>query len=629
SAPTGLEEVTVNWTGAGVEIDWASDTVQPPRFECAPLDQDDPRLRLIVSQIVTRDFNGPSGAARAAEAMRLDWSVLGMAFGLVGWREGSAEPLPESDEIRAEQEEVEAELDAMTAEMAAMEGVDGTALEPADYTETVEILGEGGVAVRLSPLDLIIDPTVRWDNWPEARYIGRSYLQRTEDLKRSGLPGASDLQGLRDIRTKSGGKWVLDPSQTDQVRDGVSWSVMVEVTFRALQIDRSFSTSDGSRYGPGEYPVRVLWTLRRPDEPLSIEMCPYNRRDETGRYVYPYNLVVARPVPGLLWGQSDAEIAEPQQRELNTLRSLQMTRADQIRDKFIVPKGMLDDRAKEALESRVVGTVVEVKGGDANVIQAIPRPAVNMEIEQAAINAKEEMNALTGVSDQARGVTAEGQTTATEARLVAQLSSGRAAKDSNKYEQLCVWMADWLWWLRCENGLYGDRVRVRSPRTAFGQKTTIEVLGREHLVPCEVSVSTGSTRLADRGQDLEMIERFVALASSVGAIYNPQTGTGWVNPIHLLEIYAERAGITRDLDALFDVEDLKAEAAMAAQQQALGTMAAMGGAGMGGEMDPEEMAGGAPPSMLPGPAGAIPGGQEAMAGLPPIPSGSLPGEFPG
>ena len=630
--PSGLKEVTVNYTAAGIEIKWAGDTAQDPKFEASPKITNapmDPMTRALLSEVVTQDFVGASGGWKAAQAIRLDYAVFGIGIGMTCLRRGEEEPIPpqpgEHDAIDAANQ---AAMD-MLAGMMGSGAVFGPAVQPLKIGDLFEVVGEGPMSFRISPYDFIIDPHIAWDNWQDARFVGRTYVEPVEVVQAD--PRFKNTDGLVGVRLMAQTQnYILDPvAQTASQQEKEAYAILADVWFRQVEIQRPFRFH-GVRYPPGLYPVRIVWAVERPNVPLLVELWPYDIRDDRRRRQYPFHLIVNRPVPGQLVGQGDPEIGEHQQRELNLARSQELTHGDQIRAKFMVRKGSIDDEARMALENNTIGVVVELNQEPASQpILPLPRPELPADIHQSADHAQEDLSALTGVDDAARGTPMPGDQTATEARLIAAKSASRAAKDAQKFEELLTEMAAFQWSVRCEYGITGDEVRVRTPRVGMdGGGMNVMILGEEHLVPVNISLLTGSTRIQDKQLKLERIERFAALAEQLQQVFGPMNPGGVVNPLQLLELHAEAGDFTDNLEPLFDTSDLRQmlieqqQQQMAlqaqAQQQALAQAGGMGGLPAPGA--PQGLPAGAPPPQLTAGQDQNPQG----GAWPPAPAGGVP-----
>ena len=606
--PNGLKATTINWIGAGIKIKHSSDTAVVPQFDVMPedptIDQGELNLRLVIAAYINKNFCGASGFWDAAQAAWLDYHVYGTGVVAVGWRMGIAEPAPIDDASLQEQAEHEAGLQEMYLHVASNPAFAGASFSPPETSEEVPLRGEGQVGFRVSPYNLIIDPEATWDTWQQARFIGYTYQRTLDDLEAAyGEAAVDGISGYTETVDDGTRRFVLDPADEERtLPEGQNLVPCAEVWFRSVHISKAFTSLDGDierTYPAGDYPIRFRWAIERPNEPLEADLWPYDLRDDDDRRLYPFHIVVNREMPGYLFGQGDPEIAQDPQHALNLERSLELTHHNQVREKYIAQEGELDVDARDAIESEDVGTVVFTKSPAAsNPIRPLERNSLTPEFQEAAAQAKEDINSLTGVNDAARGTPIPGDHTATEARLEAQLSSGRSAKAASKFEDLCVWLASMGWQLKCQYASAGDRVRFRAPRPQGGAPTMqLRLLTGEQLVPVSVTLTTGATRVQDEAQKLERTIQFIQIVGSMGQFKTPLTPFGVVSPTHTVQLLARSCKLDQDLDSLFDTsaEDQQIQQQQQAQMQAQAQMAQMAPPG-GSPGGPPLPPGGGPPN---------------------------------
>lgn len=547
--------VTVNWTAAGIQIKFCGDTAVPPRFTVSPRDgMSDPHVRPILSEFFNRRFNGASGNWTAAQAAKLDALVFGTGVVMNGWHEGAPAAVP-VDAVSTREQDLHQEMLGGIAD--AFPDIEDAQDQIPSLEELYNVSGSGAVGFRVSTYDFIIPEEARWDTFQGARFCGRTYLQSRDRLEEAGYD-LGGVRGMSEWQTDMGG-FNLDPAVQDAlmgprmggVEDTPRLVCMVEVYFREVRVAKDFTVDDdGVRrtYRKGIHNLKVLWAAERPDDPLDVTLWPYSIEDEYGEQQFPYTVLVNREVPGIFYGQGDVQIAEEQQRVLNITHSLTVDHLTKVKEKYMVQEGELSPEGIEALESMNTREVVQTKSHPSSgPIEPVPRSQVTFEFQQAMDQEREALNAVTGVSDAARGNAIPGAATATEAQLVNALSSGRSAKDAEKFEKFLCEIGEKWWAVFCQFNDRDQTVKVRMPEPdGSPASVSMRILGRELQVPVDITLTTGATRLQDQTQRLERKERFLAFAQGAMALAG-----GPINVLYLIQLYAEDAQVTDDFDALF------------------------------------------------------------------------------
>lgn len=597
----------------------------PPGMEGAPLPPMPPPalgvpqrvLPILLSERVTRDFEESRGW-RSVQGALYDRRWAGIGICMTGWHFGDEEPMDE-----AERAERGLEYQALAGDP----GVDLDALDEAFDDIEDERVGEGAITLRISPYDFIADPQVDAFNWEDAEFLGRVYTVDKERLVREyKIKDPDGLRGSADLKT-AGEPFITDPAERNRpLRKEHPFVVLVEVWFKKVWMPRAFTDDDGARYPKGYYPLRVTWAVDRQDEPLRAELWPYEMRDGRGARQYPFDLLVNRPVPGELKGQSDCEIAEEQQLALNHARSVEATWADWLaRLKFMARRNSLDQKAKEALSSGIVGDLVEIEENPAtSPIRPIEVGTMRPEVEQSGEHAMRDQNALTGVDEAAQGVATEGRRTATEIREIAAKSGARAAHDDMDLELFVSSIARKQWQLRLQFVKTGDPVTITLPKALGGRgMPTRMTLEQEHLLPARINVVSGSSKLQNQQEKLENKLNAIVMLNSNGLLATPMNPQGIVNSRVLVEGYLTSAGIDSGDPDLYNTSEFVQAALMQMQQMALSQQAAgQPGGGPSGAPPPAGPMGGPPagPPQVGRPAGA-PGTQPAGG----FPQGSFDG----
>lgn len=345
--------------------------------------------------------------------------------------------------------------------------------------------------------------------------------------------------------------------------------------------------------------TRTLVTFAQGDLPLryitDVDECPIVQ-------------IANYRIPNSPYHMGDLEQLWPLQQEINKTRSQQATHRRRNAAKFASPKGALSDEAKAALQSEIVGAVVEFDNKSLNpreVIFPLELPPLSNESYAMSDIISNDIYEISGLNEYLRGAAPPIRRTATEASIIEGSTNVKTAHKLRMVERTARTLGRLL--LRFaqetfpetdydEMGLFltarmaesANRADVQSTATAMAESG--DLIGAEQLASdptqvysdtilrlgpeefegeYEVMVEQASTELrspAMRAQQYrDMLETLAALA--------PQTGVQ-VNFKHLMEMWLEAEGI-KDVEAMFDVA--------APMMPAGDPMAAL--AGMGG-MDP-------------------------------------------
>lgn len=572
-AASGLREIAANFTRMFVDTKVAALTFQPPKYDVKPTPQTgqpmDPLVAIKLSEFMNRDIVN-SGGWDSAQASLSDKYLYGTGIALCGWQYGMEVPVEESHEDLLAQIEYERALAEGQASFNQM----GMLVEPPAVTQQWKLVGDGSSCIQVSPFDFFIDPFAKWHNWRrKARYMGRIFIKGLEELREAKVFNvADDIRGMKTLRD-GGGDFLIDPSLQDIPDNADNPAVpLVEIWYRRLRV-RSFRGADGRNMPAGEYPVKIVWALEKPDKPLQVEVWPYQYTDDRGLPDYPFDICFNAVASNRFFGMGDPELIEEQQRELNHARSADLTRAHNaaffgywMNQKAAIP-GPNGTVAK--LEKQETGKVVFGNGDKPPDV--IAPPAADVANSMSAVNAKQDMNVLSAVDEMAQGTTDTPNKTATEAQLISQKSSARGKREEQEWEEFLAGVGRKLLQANIQYKKTDIFVQVSLPRhvqSQMGLQGAAAVQGVQslpiepyELVPSQVDVVTGSTRLGNRNEDIQGIQMLLATAHPLGyvsSIQNPNPEG--INPRPLLEklVSIVEAG---DMQEIFDVSDILQQSA--------------------------------------------------------------------
>jgi ribosomal protein L12E/L44/L45/RPP1/RPP2 len=575
--PAWLKATESNYLADAVRVSVATLTHQLPAISVRTTQPDDPIEEALIAEVLRVDLE-ESGAWDACREVRLDVGLYGIGALFLSWDPGrDDDPLADDAVPSGEQMVAEYQDQLAQSQMAEMvQGMGGVPepLQPPPPAEpvVVRVAGEGPRARAISPWDLYLDPRTSWATYQRGRWMGRSYSLSPQEIGQLGLPRDVEeklLASAEDGEEGSRAVDVRDPALRGQAVEGDQRIPLLEVWFRDLPVDGRNQN------------VVCLWSPSAPEEPLLIEPWPYTLRNQSGFPLYPYFCLWGGKVPRSLRGISVAELAEPQQREINLLRSLQLTAAWQARQRFAT-RGKLTEEQREAWEGEGIGNLIEELG---TPIEPVVQPPLDAGVYAVVEAATRDLNAHTGVTAPALGIDTPGDPTATEVRYNAGQGSVRAADDQREWEEYLVDVLRGLWALRCDLGKYGDRLyRLQAPPNinridpASGLETEVpkgetlfEPLRKDHLKPADVTIEAGSTMLRDTEREVQGLIEAGTAAANLGLLATPMQPLGVLNGEAWLRQIFARLHI-QDLEELFDVSEyaqlamLQGQAAASAQE---------------------------------------------------------------
>jgi hypothetical protein len=523
-------------------------------------------LPLILSERVTQVFHR-SGAWETARAVLLDKRVFGIGISMVGIGEGEEQPLSKSDQkFYAEQMKAMAEL----------RGVDSASLEWPQWTK-----GEGSICLRVSPYDFIIDPNVDAFSLDKAAFMGRFYMVEKDAAERDDR--FENNQGLPNLSTTktANEEMVLDPAMRDrEISEEHPMTMLCEVWFRRVKLKNGFTDADGNRQPGGYYPLVVTWAAGRTDKPLRVTLWPYDLEDDRGKRKYPFDVMVNLEVPGKLRGLSDCEIIESQQLALNRGEAITLTYADRVaRQKLLTFKGAMDLEARDRVDGPEVGAIAEVeqKGQPlSETLIAVPVPPLQGEVPLLVQTTRENINRQSGVNEMAQGEGVQGDKTLGEVQIIANQSGARAAKEDAEFEAYLISTTDKLWQLECQFKYTGSRVKISLPPGPQGGGEPREVrIGDEHLLPAEISVVTGSSKLRNDREEVQSLSTALQILNGMGELQTVANPQGRVSALPLLTKLLQKLKVDTGDPALWDTDALKQKLAQEqmAQMQQMAAMA--------------------------------------------------------
>lgn len=126
------------------------------------------------------------------------------------------------------------------------------------------------------------------------------------------------------------------------------------------------------------------------------------------------------------WAPSDCKIIQPQQLEVNELRTQAMYHRRIALLKFLVQEGSIDDEELQKMLDDEPGAAVKVKG-DPNTVVTAMQPHISPEFMMYAQELRQDFREILGWSRQAMGEAPPGRRTATEMQFVSEAMGTRVS----------------------------------------------------------------------------------------------------------------------------------------------------------------------------------------------------------
>jgi len=212
------------------------------------------------------------------------------------------------------------------------------------------------------------------------------------------------LKNVKNLRAGSAHKTHIDPPMSSPIEDGEDMIDLLEI--RDKKLGKVFVLAP-------HITEKILFfddDFFQQDGGFNWHMLVFNEDDDVA------------------WGVPDAHILDPQQRELNEVRTQQMKHRRLSLVKFLVKIGGMDDEEAEKLVSEVVGPVIHTKGDPDSVVKVLTAAGIPNGLIEAEAIILQDVREQQGFGRNQFGEFSEGKskrTTATEAAIVRNASEIR------------------------------------------------------------------------------------------------------------------------------------------------------------------------------------------------------------
>lgn len=415
------DRVIVNIIFATKNVIAPSVAINNPKFIVNPLDEDSQDQALLTEEILNSIWR----QHKYQDEIRLavdDWILTGHGWVKCLFKDKADEPKIVT--------EVEYDPSPNTREdypESAVVGVDDRdpAVEGQTESEATDIWSDRPYPERVSPFDMFVDPDAR--SMRDLRWIAQRIWRPRADVQ-------ADERYDRKARMEVG---TADRYGTGSGQEG----------------------NENPNSGPNDY-VEVIefYDIKR-NEMATFAMGGTSRDEQAiGAYlIKPQTVVAADPhpfkmlrnyeVPDQFYPMGEVEQIEPQQLELNEVRTQMLNHRKRFARKYAYMEDYFDERGTAALQSDVDGTIVPIKdgvpGGAAGAVAALPAIPTPPEIYSQNDVIQDDINKISGVNDYMRGMPdTRIRRTATEAAMIQDSANARSSDKLVKVESFLCEVAE-------------------------------------------------------------------------------------------------------------------------------------------------------------------------------------------
>ncbi len=395
--------IAVNLAFSTVNVIAPSVSVNHPKIVVSPtLPQDGDRATFVEAVINYmwrhHDFRNPF--RRAVK----DFLIFGHGWLKVGWNFVEQERSLGDTERQELAEDAMFEANLFGAENPELAGglpsdEELTAMIPQTSMSVVE---DQPFVERISPFDMFVDPEATC--MADAKWIGQRVIRRLEDAK-------TDKNYKPSARKRLTADAMLYPMYESSSRQEREEFLMEEERVAIYEYyDIANNTMSVSSLTGDEFLV----------DPIPM---PY-------AYGQPFVMLRNYDVPDYFYPMGDLEAIESLQLELDKTRSQLVNARKRYARKYLYHERSFGPEGREALESDQDGRLVPVVDENkplSEVVIPMPQTPLSPEVYNTSAIIEDDIAAVSGVSEYARGQFPEIRRTATEASLIADAGNARAA----------------------------------------------------------------------------------------------------------------------------------------------------------------------------------------------------------
>jgi len=401
---TPEDRITVNISFGTINVIFPSVSVNYPKITVSPNQPEDEDVAVIVEQLINWQWKHFGFQPEFREAVK-DWLVLGHGWIKVGYAfKEAAVPLT-GDDLEAEYGRRIEEADEYAAAYPEMAGDLPTdeEIRAGLTTSQMAVVVDQPFVERVSPFDMFVDPAAT--RLQDARWIAQRIVRPLNEVK-------ADKDYKKSVRES-----VKADMQSYTQRDDKMWRRKENLN----NPDMSYCTI-WEFYDLGAQTMCV-WAEGADQYLVDAEPMQF-------AYGHPFVMIRNYDIPEYFYPMGDLESIESLQQELNKTRSQMMQARKKFARKYLYKESAFDKTGRQALASDIDNTFVPVSDEGSPLQETVvPLPQVQFppEIYNHSEIVEQDIATVTGVSEYQRGQISETRRTATEAAIISDSISARAA----------------------------------------------------------------------------------------------------------------------------------------------------------------------------------------------------------
>jgi len=270
-----------------------------------------------------------------------------------------------------------------------------------ELLEVNELIKENSpYCLRLSPLDLRIDPLSKQSDLSDANWIAIKWIKSLQDVKKNPNYKSSNLRPnvTSDGYSENTGRDTREYLK-DDIEQVEGWDIWDKKTKQVITLTDNHDKALRERLWPHQFegfPIEILYFNENPDE--------------------------LEPV-------SEIDINMPKQDELNRMRSMQLSHIRRLSlRKYLANDNALDSEEEAKLANGPDGTVVKVAGSPETAVAVLKDAAISQDIYMIVANLTNELRSQMGVTQLDLGIAGKFDTAEESKQLTASSSPLKAEK---------------------------------------------------------------------------------------------------------------------------------------------------------------------------------------------------------
>lgn len=400
---TAEDRITVNISFGTINVIYPSVSVNYPKITVQPTEPQDEVSAAVVEGLVNYEWKHYNFQPHFRAATK-DWLMLGHGWIKVGYKYKEKSVPLTGDEMDDQYQERVSEVDDYAAAYPDMAGdlpTDDEVYEHLADTKLVAIEDQPYIE-RVSPFDMYVDPAAT--TLDEARWLAQRIIRPLTEVHndpsykrsvRKSVQGDMESYTHRDDR-----EWRRRDRQSPEMQYSTVWEFY----------DLSANTM-------------CVWAEGADDYLVDAHELPYE-------FGHPYVMLKNYEIPEYFYPMGDLESIESLQQELNKTRSQMMQARKKFARKYMYKESAFSPEGRQALASDIDNTFVPVADEGtpfSELVAPLPQVQFPPEIYNHSQVIEQDIATVSGVSEYQRGQIPETRRTATEAAIISDSVSARAA----------------------------------------------------------------------------------------------------------------------------------------------------------------------------------------------------------